>query len=173
MAIYYCTIYIPLPSFCVVSDHYQIKNVSGNPLCVSVFIESIIQKQVYPILPAKGESLIPVSVFNGKKEGNDVNLFYDLGGHIFTLVLTCRQLHYKYNYLASFEQALYSATYNTNHFNLFQKMVNYYGHVNYAKSLNLPIRLRWVNYFLLINDIKLGCHDINGLLKLLYYQLIQ
>ena len=164
MAIYYI-IYIPLPSFCVVSDHYQIKNVSGNQLCVSVSIESIIQKQVY--------NIIPVSVFNGKKEGDDVKLYYNLESHPFTLVLTCRQLHYKYNYLASFEQALYSATYNNHHFNLFQKIVNYYGHVDYAKSLNLPIRLRWVNYFLLIHHIRIGCDDINYFIKKLYYQLIQ
>ena len=94
-------------------------------------------------------------------------------GHIFTLVLTCIQLHYKYNYLASFEQALYSATYNTNHFNLFQKMINYYSHVDYAKSLNLPVKLHYTTYepLLFIDYISIGCQDINNLLKVLYYEL--
>ena len=76
-----------------------------------------------------------------------------------------------------FEQAIYNAfryiNYNNDKLNPLNTLIEYNTYINYAKSLNLAINLYYKTYepVMLTDYITVGCADINGLLKMLYYKL--
>ena len=148
-------------------EYYNISNFTGYQFCLKVKI---------PIFDQ--DKLLPVSLFNGKREGDKVTLHYHMRNrNPFTVIAICSQLDSSHQHLGPFEQALYKASYEiewipkTNR--LLLSLMVYNSHMDYAKSLNFPIKLYLKTYepILLIDYIKIGCHDINGLIKLIYYDL--
>lgn len=165
--VYQSNIYISSAS-CYIADfdnqNYNIKNFTGYQFCVRVHFA------VY------GQSnTLPLSLFNGKREGDQVIIHYSKQRDPFSVVATCNQIGSPLGHLGPFEQALYKASYKLDAKNLttLQILVAYHSHINYAKSLNFPIKLYLKTYepLLLIDYIAINCTDIHGLLKNLYYLL--
>ena len=148
------------------SDEYAVSNVKGSQYCfnsnISTFTRFI---------------KLPISLFNGKKEGDEVTLYFKpnyYDAKEFMIIVTCEQL--KSAYKIPFEQALYHLSYNINggillHWSTLY--LAYHGHVDYAKSVNLSAKYYWKTYqpILFINYIHMGCNDINYLLKNVYIDL--
>lgn len=148
----------------LVSKDYSITNVTDNQFCFS--------GQLYIGL-THANGIFPISIFNGKREGDTVELYYGHNGVKSVYVVTCQQLGSDYQYLGRFEEALYKVSYHIYHTSIKDNLIKYNTHVHYAKSLNLPIKLNFKSYelILLLDYINLGCNDINHVLKLLYYDL--
>ena len=162
-----------LPMLCYVSKNYCVTNVNGYQLCFSGAI-------LCGVLRRTGT--FPISLFNGKKEKDYVTLYYENKGEKFTFNVNCCQSggrvfgFSKDSFLGPFEEALYITSYSIIYKSLVnakQRLIAYNTHVHYAKSLKLPIKLQFKSYepILLINYINLNCIDINGLIKLIYYDL--
>lgn len=147
---------------CLVSNKYLITDFTGYQYCVNCTV--IQYNQTYL------SGLFPVILFNGKKEGDQIKLNEEL-------IVTCSQIKSAYKSFGAFEQALYLLSYkieivlyqNT----IYYSLLAYHAHVEQAKSLNLPIKLKCKSYepILLIDYIHLNCGDINNVLKKLYYEL--
>lgn len=148
-----------LPIMCYVTDSYQYKNITGPQYCCRARISSF-----------DNPFVLPVSIFNGKREGDTLTLYIPKG----ELVVKCEQALIYCGDI--FEQVLYHSSpcfyYNsTNALNrLAQLYLGYKSHVDYAKSVNLPPKYYRLTYepLLLINYMNIGCIDVNNLLKLFY-----
>lgn len=171
MDIYHDTISIK-PQNCFISKDYDIINVTGHQYCFVGALHSYESPYI--------SKVFPICLFNGKKEGDTVVLNFDVKPFSpFTMIVVCNQSDCKYKRLGSFEQALYDLSYEHAYrtdvycYNAYHKLSIYNTHVAYAKSINLPSKLKYKTYepILLIDYITIGCIDIHGLLKDFYYAL--
>lgn len=168
MSVYYGDIYITDPR-CYICENYSMTNCTGYQYCFRGIIANY---------NAYWGFSFPISLFNGKREGDSVELNYH-NGYSYTIKVTCAQLKYRNSAFGLFEEALYHLSYK-DRFNRFpninttlQRLISYNTHVHYAKSLNLPVKLHYTTYepILLIDYIHFNCIDINNLLKVFYYEL--
>lgn len=156
---------ISIMSFCYVSNQCDIENITGPQYCFNAHLDSFNETVA-----------LPLSLFNGKKEGDIITLF--LKPNVLEPVTII--------YGSIFEQGLYNAScsiYDYNwiplnqlgHHKLAQRYIAYHGHVDYAKSIHRSARYYWITYepFLFIDCINIGCNDMNHLLKLLYLDLFE
>ena len=74
---YYCTIRV-LPFMCYVTDQYKVKNITGPQYCFTSGISGFDQ------------IILPVSLFNGKYEGDLVSLPFEFDKP-YRIIVTCSQ----------------------------------------------------------------------------------
>lgn len=181
--IYYGNIYV-IPTFIHVCNEtiYKIKNVTGYQSCFQGII-NLKNRIDHSVILGND---FPISLFNGKKEGDLVNLQYDyidydfLTGqnkHFkFTMLVTCKQLDSHLARLGTFEQALYDRSYridyycNINYNKNLQDIIAYRTHDEYAKSINKDIKLKLnMKTLMLIDYISIDNQDVLNLIKPLYF----
>ena len=163
-----------LPVLCYVSDDYCVTNITGDQLCFRGAILSGVMRR---------EGIFPISLFNGKKEQDRLILYYKHKDEKFIFNVICYQTgcrvfgFSKESDVGSFEEALYTASYTIIYKaalnNARERLIAYNTHVNYAKAFNLSTKLKFKSYepILLLDYIYFNCMDINGLIKLIYYDL--
>lgn len=181
MKTYYANIAV-INSFCYVCDYdpyqYHVKNVSGLQYCFKGHIYSD-QCGNYQNEFDVG-LMFPISLFLGKKEGDQVKLSYSYTKYYafdefeveFDLIVTCRS---KFD---AFENDLYRNSSKMDYYCFFdvnkniQNLIAYNTHVNYCKSFNLPIKMTFKTYEpLLLTDYIDINKDVLSLIKPMYNDL--
>lgn len=181
MKTYYANIAV-INSFCYVCDYdpykYHVKNVSGLQYC---FKGHIYNEQCGNYQNKFDVGLMfPISLFLGKKEGDQVKLSYSYTKYFafdkfeveFDLIVTCRS---KFDL---FENDLYQNSSKIDYHCIFnvnkniQNLIAYNTHVNYCKSFNLPIKMTLKTYEpLLLTDYIDINKDVLSLIKPMYTDL--
>lgn len=126
------TIYVDSVTPGIVTDRYDCTNLTGPQFCLNAEFSCFDRTKV---LADFGGSLIPISLFNGKKVGDKVSLLIGINQYNVTC---CRSL-----YDADFEVMLYRLSTGLYHYNYnsplkrsIQLYMAYKAHVDYAKSID-------------------------------------